>query len=50
MINQDLYLCAKMLEKDERNFHVWNYRNWVANVRPDPIIIKGELNYTYDKI
>lgn len=25
-------LCAKMLKLDERNFHVWNYRNWLTSI------------------
>jgi geranylgeranyl transferase type-2 subunit alpha len=24
-----------MLNADERNFHVWNYRNWLNSVCPD---------------
>ena len=31
VVKTELQLCAKLLAKDERNFHVWNYRNWIIN-------------------
>ena len=48
----ELFLCEKMLEKDERNFHVWNYRNWVTNVTPEfsQFYIANELSFTKQKI
>lgn len=36
-----------LLIKDEKNFHVWNYRNWVNNVHMD---IDVELEFTKVKI
>lgn len=33
--------------KDEKNFHVWNYRNWVNNIHMD---INVELEFTKVKI
>ncbi|CAD8137211.1 unnamed protein product [Paramecium octaurelia] len=31
-IRQEYELCSKMLDRDERNFHVWNYRNWLSSI------------------
>ncbi|CAD8047905.1 unnamed protein product [Paramecium primaurelia] len=31
-IKQEYELCSKMLDRDERNFHVWNYRNWLSSI------------------
>ena len=40
-------LCTKMLEKDERNFHVWNYRNWLINTDKNSLkLVENELKYT----
>ena len=52
MMNKELFLCSKMLEKDERNFHAWNYRNWIVNVNPKVKyeIVKREIEYTKAKI
>lgn len=33
--------------KDEKNFHVWNYRNWLNSIQNN---IDEELTYTQDKI
>jgi geranylgeranyl transferase type-2 subunit alpha len=31
-LDGELALCAELLAKDERNFHCWNYRRWVAGL------------------
>lgn len=33
--------------KDEKNFHVWNYRNWINSVQ---LNIDEELSFTEQKI
>ena len=38
---KDLKLCEMMLLKDDRNFHAWNYRNWLTNL--DSSIIEKEF-------
>ena len=45
MLAIEFYLCDKMLEKDERNFHVWNYRNWVISIANKKFLEK-ELKFT----
>ena len=52
ILNNELFLCEKMLDKDERNFHVWNYRNWVTTVTPEfnKFYINNELAFTRKKI
>lgn len=37
-----------MLDMDERNFHCWNYRNWLINeVEKNSLLyIERELAYT----
>jgi Protein prenyltransferase alpha subunit repeat len=44
----EMKLCNKMLDMDERNFHCWNYRNWlIADVENDsPAYIEREIAYT----
>ena len=32
-----------LLMKDEKNFHVWNYRNWANSIRIDR---EQELSFT----
>lgn len=29
IIKNEIDLCDKMLQRDERNFHCWNYRAWI---------------------
>lgn len=36
-----------LLLKDEKNFHVWNYRNWLNSIES---FIDEELQFTTDKI
>lgn len=45
-ITQEMYLCEKMLMADERNFHVWNYRNWLTSISTN----KDEDNFTKKKV
>ena len=40
-------LVKMLLMKDEKNFHAWNYRNWLNSVQ---LIIDDEINFTHDKI
>lgn len=41
-----------MLLKDERNFHAWNYRNWLIKdvLKDEEKYIKKEIEYTSEKI
>ena len=38
LIYEDFKLCELMLTKDERNFHVWNYRMWLVSQVASPNI------------
>ena len=44
----DLKLTAKLLTLDERNFHCWTYRRFVAKVAGVPA--EAELKFTSDKV
>lgn len=48
----ELKLCEQFLGKDERNFHVWNYRGWLtdtaANV--DTQLLEKELEFIESKL
>jgi geranylgeranyl transferase type-2 subunit alpha len=52
IVKQELGLCEMMLGKDERNFHVWNYRNWIINTFKieDPKLVDVELKFIDSKL
>ncbi|KRX09792.1 hypothetical protein PPERSA_02664 [Pseudocohnilembus persalinus] len=52
MVEQDLQICSKMLQMDERNFHAWNYRIWLVRdvLKYNPKLIEKELEYLKQKI
>lgn len=49
IIREELGFCAKMLALDERNFHVWNYRNWLV-LLAGGVWVEKELEFTKSKI
>jgi geranylgeranyl transferase type-2 subunit alpha len=51
-IAQEFHLCAQFLTLDERNFHCWNYRRWVADtfVRDEAERVQQELEFSTEKI
>lgn len=44
----EVLLCNKLLDLDERNFHCWQYRRWITERCRIPIDI--ELQYTLERI
>ena len=50
LLPKELFFCAKMLEKDERNFHVWNYRNWLVELSNDVQFSVKEEAFTKMKV
>jgi len=48
-VRKDVDLCLKMLSLDERNFHCWNYRQWLLQLMdgPDP---DSEIAFTLKMI
>lgn len=48
----ELGLCEAMLAKDERNFHVWNYRNWIIKriKKPENDVVIKELSFLDTKL
>ena len=47
-MKRELALCATLLDADERNFHCWNYRRWLA--RFSRVAAEEELAYTTKRI
>eukprot|EP01098_Paradermamoeba_levis_P010246 TRINITY_DN4306_c0_g1_i1.p1 TRINITY_DN4306_c0_g1~~TRINITY_DN4306_c0_g1_i1.p1 ORF type:complete len:324 (-),score=103.23 TRINITY_DN4306_c0_g1_i1:84-1055(-) len=45
---REIYLCSKLLALDERNFHCWGYRRWVA--QEGKVTDESELQFTKQKI
>lgn len=52
LAKQELALCEMQLAKDERNFHVWNYRSWIINTLKsmDQNVIDQELKFIDSKL
>jgi len=52
LAKQELGLCEMQLAKDERNFHVWNYRSWIINTLKsmDQNVIDKELKFIDSKL
>jgi len=42
-LREELALCSQMLTADERNFHCWNYRRWVASLTAEVEVSKSGL-------
>ena len=60
-LQEELALCSQMLALDERNFHCWNYRRWVAGLAGEDgagvdaggsraAVTAAELGFTDEKI
>jgi Protein prenyltransferase, alpha subunit len=52
IVKQELMLCDQMLAKDERNFHVWNYRSWIVNTfkSENHALVDNELKFINSKL
>lgn len=52
LAKQELGLCELQLAKDERNFHVWNYRSWLINILKtyDTKYLDKELQFIDSKL
>eukprot|EP00331_Platyophrya_macrostoma_P014907 CAMPEP_0176470266 /NCGR_PEP_ID=MMETSP0127-20121128/40346_1 /TAXON_ID=938130 /ORGANISM="Platyophrya macrostoma, Strain WH" /LENGTH=462 /DNA_ID=CAMNT_0017864513 /DNA_START=114 /DNA_END=1502 /DNA_ORIENTATION=+ len=48
----EMKLCEQFLAKDERNFHVWNYRGWLTDTikRTDIPFVEKELEFIESKL
>ena len=46
VVKAEKELVKLLLMKDEKNFHAWNYRNWLNSVRLD---IDEEIAFTREK-
>ena len=47
-LNAELALCARFLERDERNFHCWTYRRCITSLLN--VSLKDEFQFTEDLI
>lgn len=46
--DEEILLCNSLLAKDERNFHCWDYRNYICDIAQEDL--EKELDFTTDKI
>lgn len=46
--NNEILLCNMFLTKDERNFHCWDYRNYISDIAKTDL--QSEFDFTTDKI
>jgi geranylgeranyl transferase type-2 subunit alpha len=44
----EIMLCNMFLTKDERNFHCWDYRNYISDIAKTDL--KSEFDFTTEKI
>ncbi|KZS99175.1 rab-protein geranylgeranyltransferase [Sistotremastrum niveocremeum HHB9708] len=48
--NKEMFVAEKMLDRDPRNFHAWNYRRYIVASWPSIRTKDDELKYTKKKI